>query len=436
VHRTSREGDPQVHTHCLVPNVVQREAGGRCVALAARPLFVWARAAGTVYQAELQRALAVRLGVEWGPDRSNTRDLVGFTTAQLRMFSKRAVEIEAELEARGARYESPALRMRADDEASLATRPAKDHTLTPSLLTGRWHTEAADVALAVGAELDRRVCWRDPALPALTYDDIVRALVDEDAGLCAHRPRFTEPDVIEHVAALSAGRLTLDEIRGLTARFLDSEQVVRLVPSRSVSGWEPARWSTTVHRALEDETLDLLDALQTRPGSPIPADTLTASLDAADHLGADQRHAVRVLCGAGGAVRVVLAPAGYGKTAMVHAAATAAVADGRPVVAVATTAKAVAELAGAGLPAITIARLRLDLQQRPLAPGTLVVRTRSPSLDPRHPRRPDRGGRLPRRPRVGPGRRAPIPVGEGRRDRRRTRGPRDRRRHPRAPPSP
>ena len=81
VHRTSREGDPQLHTHCLVPNVVRRGPDGRCVALAARPLFVWARAAGSIYQAELQRALSLRLGVEWGPDRSNTRELDGFTPA-------------------------------------------------------------------------------------------------------------------------------------------------------------------------------------------------------------------------------------------------------------------------------------------------------------------------------------------------------------------
>jgi len=72
-------------------------------------------------------------------------------------------------------------------------------------------------------------------------------------------------------------------------------------------------------------------------------------------------------------VRCVLAPAGHGKTAMVHAAGNAAVGDGRPVVAVATAAKAVAELADAGLPASTIARLRLDLQHRPLSPGTVVV---------------------------------------------------------------
>jgi conjugative relaxase-like TrwC/TraI family protein len=373
VHRTSREGDPQLHTHCLVPNVVQRDADGRCVALAARPLFVWARAAGSVYQAELQRSLSVRLGVEWGPDRSNTRDLLEFTPAQLRAFSKRSVEIEAELEARGVRYEAPALRMRADDEASLATRPAKDHSLTPSLLTDRWHTEAGAVHLAIGPALDQAACWRDPTLPPLSYDDVVCSLVDEETGVCAHAPRFAEPDVVEHVAAVSAGRLTVDEIRDAVTRFLESDLVVRLVPARSASGWEPARWSTTAHRALEDETLDLLDALQARPGSAIPAEVLAASLAAADGLGVDQRRAVSVLCGAGGAVRAVLAPAGHGKTAMVHAAARAAVADGRPVIAVATTAKAVAELNEAGLPASTIARLRLDLDRNPLAAGTVVV---------------------------------------------------------------
>jgi conjugative relaxase-like TrwC/TraI family protein len=368
VHRTSREGDPQLHTHCLVPNVVCREPDGRCVALAARPLFVWARAAGSVYQAELQRVLSLRLGVEWGPDRSNTRDLVGFTTAQLRLFSKRTVEIEAELETRGGRYESPASRMRADDVASLATRPAKDHSLTPTLLVDRWHAEAAGVGLDVGRTLDGAVCWRDPGLPVLGYDAIVDVLVDEESGLCARAAKFAEPDVVEHLAALSSGRLTVDELGAVTARFLESEHVVRLMPARSASGWEPARWSTTAHRALEDEVLALLDSVQERPGAPIPTATITAA-----RLGVDQKQAVDVLCGAGASVRVVLAPAGYGKTAMIYAAAAAAIADGRRVVAVATTAKAVAELTDAGLPALTIARFRLDLHKGSLEPNTVVV---------------------------------------------------------------
>jgi hypothetical protein len=83
--------------------------------------------------------------------------------------------------------------------------------------------------------------------------------------------------------------------------------------------------------------------------------------------------AVGVLAGDGGSLRAILSPAGYGKTTMLHAAARAAAGDSRPVVAVATTAKAVAELTGAGLDAQTIARLRIDLCDGPLAAGTVVV---------------------------------------------------------------
>ncbi len=90
-------------------------------------------------------------------------------------------------------------------------------------------------------------------------------------------------------------------------------------------------------------------------------------------LGRDQVAAVKMLTDEGAGIRCVLAPAGYGKTTMLHAAAQAATAEGRPVVAVATTAKAVAELAGAGLDARTIARLRIDLANGPLGAGTVVV---------------------------------------------------------------
>ncbi len=76
-HRTSREGDPQLHSHCLVPNLVRRKTDGRYVALDAGPLFDWCRAAGSVYQNHLQRSLWLRLGVVWGPDRHNTREVLG-----------------------------------------------------------------------------------------------------------------------------------------------------------------------------------------------------------------------------------------------------------------------------------------------------------------------------------------------------------------------
>ena len=255
VHRTSREGDPQLHTHCLVPNLVRRTGDGRHVGLDAGPLFEWGRAAGSVYQNQLQRSLSLRLGVCWGPDHHNTREIVGFSRTQLRAFSKRSAQIEAELEAKGAVYESPALRMQADDEASLATRTKKDHSLTPSLLAERWRREAVEVDVAVGTELEGAVCFANASVEAPGWEEITRVLTDPEVGLCAHSARFTHADVVEHICAISGGRLELDEITAQADRFLASELAVRLTPDDQPGRRKAPQWSTAEHRATEDRTL-------------------------------------------------------------------------------------------------------------------------------------------------------------------------------------
>jgi hypothetical protein len=373
VHRTSREGDPQLHTHCLVPNLVRRAGDGGHVAFDAGLLFEWARAAGSIYQNHLQATLSERLGVVWGPDRHNTREMEGFTRVQLRVFSKRTAQIEAELEAKGAMYESPTLRMRADDEASLATRTTKDHSLTPALLAGRWQQEARQAGLAVGADLDGAVCRPGRPLDPPGWDEICAVLVDPEIGLCSRSARFTKADVLEHICAVSGGRLSTEEIVAIADRFVASGLAVRMTPEVEAGGRKPPMWSTAAHRALEDRTLALIDILAARPATRLGEPVVEAALAGAPGLGDDQVTAVGVLAGEGGSLRAVLSPAGYGKTTMLHAAAMAAAADRRPVVVVSTTAKAVAELAGAGLDARTIARLRIDLCDGPLAAGTVVV---------------------------------------------------------------
>lgn len=96
VHRTSREGDPQLHTHAVIPNLVHR-ADGTWVALDGSALYRWAKAAGSIYQEQLRRNLTEALGVGWGPDRNGCRELVGISEGQRRMFSKRTAQIEAHL---------------------------------------------------------------------------------------------------------------------------------------------------------------------------------------------------------------------------------------------------------------------------------------------------------------------------------------------------
>jgi conjugative relaxase-like TrwC/TraI family protein len=183
VHRTNREGDPQLHTHCVVANLGRRPDGTYC-ALNATPIYQWGRAAGSVYQEELRRRLTEQLGMEWGPDRHGCREMAGFDRGWLRTFSKRTQAIEEYLAGAGPEHPTPKQRMRADDAASLATRPRKDGSLTPEVLRQRWQAEADAVGMATGHALEAGVCGRVvPAVrPGLEWDDVVDALIEPEAG--------------------------------------------------------------------------------------------------------------------------------------------------------------------------------------------------------------------------------------------------------------
>jgi conjugative relaxase-like TrwC/TraI family protein len=76
-HRTSREGDPLVHTHLVIANRVQGP-DGRWTAVDGRDLYRHRLAADAIYRATYQRELVRTLGVEWtAADRHGSRELVG-----------------------------------------------------------------------------------------------------------------------------------------------------------------------------------------------------------------------------------------------------------------------------------------------------------------------------------------------------------------------
>ena len=370
VHRTSREGDPQLHTHCVVANLGRRP-DGTYAALDATPLYEWGRAAGSVYQEELRRRLTERLGVEWGPDRHGCREMTGYYPGWLRSFSKRTQAIEEYLAGAGPESPDPKRRMRADDAASLATRPRKDGSLTPEALRARWQAEADEIGMPAGHALEAQVCGRIiPMLrPRLEWDDVVDALIEPEEGLCARRARFNEAHVVEHIAALGGGRLTVETIEDLARAFIDSEHTVALADP---TGRRSAQYSTVDHLLLERRVLDLVEHLSATPVSAVALALVNQAIAAeSPGLGADQAAAARALCAAGPAIRTVIAPAGFGKTTTIHAAASAASAAGRPVIGLAATNHAAGELRHAGIDAETIARFALDGARLPA--GAVVV---------------------------------------------------------------
>ena len=137
-HRASRAGDPQLHTHAVVANMTLGP-DGRWTALDARPIYAHAMAAGCLYQAVLRERLTAELGVSWGPVRDGLAELDGVPAEVLRAFSRRRVEIEAELARHGT--SGPA----ATEAAALATRRRKDVDVDAEALRRDWQQRAADL---------------------------------------------------------------------------------------------------------------------------------------------------------------------------------------------------------------------------------------------------------------------------------------------------
>jgi len=142
---SSRAGDPLLHTHVLVTNLGRAVDDGTWRTLDSRRIYAHAKTAGYVYQAQLRHELSHRLGVEWTPVTNGTADLVGIGEGIIRGFSRRRVEIEAAMAARG---ETSA---KAAQAATLETRRSKDYGVTVETLHSAWRERATELGLTASA---------------------------------------------------------------------------------------------------------------------------------------------------------------------------------------------------------------------------------------------------------------------------------------------
>jgi conjugative relaxase-like TrwC/TraI family protein len=382
-HRTSRAGDPLLHTHVVTANLT-RTAEGHWQAIDGRPLYSNARPAGFVYQAHLRHLLSVRLGVEWEPVRNGWAEISGVPQPVVRAFSKRRDEIEETVAEAG--YTSAG----AHQAATLATRRAKEYGVDADHLQERWRDEAA--ALGFGAA-EVEACFGRSAEPAPPVSETLFEDLAGAEGLTRQASTFDRGDVVEAIAeraGLSADAETVDR---LADRFLGSRHSVALAADRSASElvWrrdgsrtrslDLARWSTPGLLALERRLLDQA-AIGFGPAAPAPASgEVDLALAAHPELSPEQNLMVRSLCDpAAPAIQPVAGRPGSGKTHATAAAVDAFTAAGIPIVGCSLSAAAPAELEDAtellaktGREASTIARFLRETDRQPLAAGTVVL---------------------------------------------------------------
>jgi len=402
-HRTSRAGDPQLHTHVVVPNLVQG-ADGRWSAPDGRHLFTWKMTAGTLYRSALRAELAP-LGLAWDIRRNGLSELRDVPKAVLRAFSKRRVDIEAAMEVRGATSQKAA------ETAALDTRERKPAAGSGvDVLREGWVEELAGIELPDG-DGDLRPADVDDVTAALgretlvstgsaEVEEVFRVLAGEhgaslddweideqhllDSGVPGVRAlpvtllgsTFTRRDAMSAVAR--AFDVTPDEAAALTARFLERDGVVRVLADpdagrerlRTRSGHVvpvtsgDRRYTTTELLAAEQRIIGSALARIGEGTGQVAPQMVEWVLRLHSHLDVEQSDGVRALLTSGNGYDLVIGQAGTGKTTLLEATRMAWEEAGFAVIGTAVAARTAADLeAGTGIPSSSLTQLLADVRE-------------------------------------------------------------------------
>jgi Ti-type conjugative transfer relaxase TraA len=349
LHGTSREADPQLHTHAFVLNVADR-ADGSYGTLETKPLYEWKMALGAAYRAELAHELRT-LGYESAPDSKGNFRIRQVPRDIERHFSKRRAQIESVMNERGTTG------AKAAEVAALATRKAKESS-TAATLRATWRSESMAFGVTAKHLVDLTQHPAHEPLPITTQVIIER--------LGREHSTFTSADLAraaaEHVQHAGGGLARTAETM---TRVANDAEIVPLAANRY-----------TTREMLQIELGALTRAKRLSDDVAYPVDrSATAMADNNRSLSEEQRTALNHLIEAP-RLRVLEGLAGTGKSHLLGAAREAWEASGHEVRGAALAGKAAKGLqVGSGIRSQTVHSLLNDVKngRNPLTNRTVLV---------------------------------------------------------------
>ena len=374
-HDTSRNLDPQLHTHSVLANMVQGE-DGKWRAMVNDGLYQRQKLIGAIYRNELAAGL-VRLGYDIEKTHADGRfEIAGVSREVIEAFSTRRAEIKAAMEARGlgATTDNP----RYAERSALMTRATKQE-VDRDELRRVWQRQAADLGLDAGsftpepgaqsgvpernagertaatdlgdavapeAALTHPAPQPDADLSAGTAPDVApdrRTRTEAVAWAMAHLSEreavFSRADLLAAALSYAPGTLTVDAVEREVAGL---EKAGTLHAVNLPGAQDSLATDRTVGQ--ERETIALMQAGGARGKAPMRRWAVQEQLSRGA-LTAGQREAVQLILSAKDRVVGVQGYAGTGKTTMLDRARTLAEKKGWRMVGLAPSASAVKTLA-------------------------------------------------------------------------------------------
>lgn len=356
-HSTSRELDPQLHSHCAVANIGIRSDGTVCaVDFDSR----WKMAAGAVYRAELAHQLQqLGLGIE--------RDGKSFRLSAIpeelnKTFSKRRRQIVDYLRQTG--FQSA----KSHDIAALATRKTKESP-ERGILQENWRREAEQA----GYSREGIQAMIEPKAEQNLQPDTSLIIGEIISGLTQNEATFSRQQLEATIAIEAQGYAGALEISLLVQKAIE-EGMASTEPDGLVLLQAPKHKHDSRRREMLFTTREMLQMEREAIASTVSRKqenkhTVTISAGSLAELSEEQAAAVRHITLESGGVACVRGLAGTGKSHMLGKARQSWESSGYAVIGAALAGKAADGLqAGSGIQSQTLHSLLADIQQ-----GRLVL---------------------------------------------------------------
>ena len=319
-HGTSRDNDPQLHTHCLIFNAARTRDDGKWRAMHQHPVYGWTKAAGAVYRSALAWNLHRRLGLpieQYGRDGEFSR-IAGVPEELAAHWSKRRAAIEGAATEMGFKVEGNAARAAA---ANKITRAGKSPDNDPEVRHERWRGEAEEFCQR--EELIAFLLGEAEDITQERLREVTAALEALPQELTREEAVFRLPDIVERVGNATAGLMGREAVATSIERVLRHPEVVRLtrIP-RSAEGRADMAHTRlyTTGRTLEMEQAlrNMAAGMAADTGNGIPAqaieEKIASLMERGYPLSGEQTEAIRHATARGGRVAVIEGAAGSGKT--------------------------------------------------------------------------------------------------------------------------
>ena len=334
-HTTSRNADPQLHSHCVIANVTRDPETGAWRSLDSRELYAAQAEANAIYMNTLAHsAREAGYTVDWAVNAQGhaSFELREVPEALREAWSSRTTEIDAALAARGLSRETASSEEK--QVATLATRAPKT-VEDRAALAAEWPATAKAHGYEPAQRPQDRVL--EPAARALAADVAVARAIDH---LAERDARFSGRDLKHEARIASQGLASEKELQGAIARAQQAGALqTRRTWGRAAGGQRDWREGFTTREGLRTERalLGHAAALQREgavrigeaPGASREAGTRQAAIErvienrekATGHaFSPEQRSAVHSLLARSSGLQILHGHAGTAKTTTVLAA--------------------------------------------------------------------------------------------------------------------